>query len=201
MSNDGPHYIAHWVCKTARRQEMIDWYGKVFNAELVHADATIAFLAWDAESHRLALIALPRWVRLLFPFAKMRRKLYGIDHIAFGFKSLQSLLATYSRLQEKGVRPVWTINHGPTTSIYYEDPDGNRLEFQVENFDTAEETKRYFRSKDFAENPIGVTFDADYLLARLQAGEAVTELMRQGAGNPPGTQPAANMKAINWRTL
>src|SRR6185312_4354868 len=54
----GPAYLAHWVVKTARAKEMIDWYGLVFGAHVVHEDDSIAFLTWDEESHRLALIKL-----------------------------------------------------------------------------------------------------------------------------------------------
>jgi hypothetical protein len=72
---------------------------------------------------------------------------------------------------------VWSINHGPTTSLYYQDPDGIRLEFQTENFPTAAETANYFGSSAFADNPIGVTFDPDYLLERLRDGADPTELL------------------------
>ena len=33
--------------------------------------------------------------------------------------------------------PVRTINHGPTVSMYYKDPDGNQVELQVDVFDKA----------------------------------------------------------------
>lgn len=196
-----PQYIAHWVCKTARREQMIKWYQQAFDAEIVHIDETIAFLAWDGESHRLALVKLPAWVRFLFPLSKLRRKLYGFDHIALAFGSLEGLLGAYVRLRDRGIRPVWCINHGLTTSIYYEDPDGIRLEFQVDNFDTPEETKRYFGSEAFAKNPIGVNFDPEYLLEQYRSGVPTKELIRQGAGTPPGQKVIGNMKAINWRTL
>jgi len=31
------------------------------------------------------------------------------------------------------------VNHRPTTSMYYRDPDGNRVELQIDNFPTAKE--------------------------------------------------------------
>jgi hypothetical protein len=42
----GPAYLAHWVVKTARARQMIDWYGLVFGAHVVHEDDSIAFLTW-----------------------------------------------------------------------------------------------------------------------------------------------------------
>jgi catechol 2,3-dioxygenase-like lactoylglutathione lyase family enzyme len=132
-----PDYIAHWVVKTARSKEMIAWYHTVFGARIVHENPRIAFLTWDEESHRMALVKMPHLLRYLFPLARLRRKVYGVDHLGFTIRSLEQLLSTYERLKKAGVTPVWAVNHGPTTSLYYEDPDGIRLEFQTENFSTA----------------------------------------------------------------
>lgn len=196
-----PDYLAHWVVKTTRSTEMIHWYTTVFGARVVHEDSQIAFLTWDGESHRLALVKVPRAVRYAFPLARFRRKAYGIDHLAFTFTSLERLLLTYERLTTAGITPVWAINHGPTTSLYYEDPDGIRLEFQTENFPTATETAAYFSSAAFAANPIGVNIDPAYLLEQLRDGTEPAALLRQGAGTRPGTSPRANKRAISWKTL
>lgn len=202
MSDDyGPDFLAHWVVKTARSDEMIDWYRKVFGAHVVHEGDNIAFLTWDEESHRLALIKLPRIVRYAFPLARWRRKFYGIDHLAFSFTSLTRLLHTYERLKNVGITPVWSINHGPTTSLYYEDPDGIRLEFQTENFPTPDATADHLHSDAFADNPIGTNVDPDYLLEQLRAGVDTTALLKPGAGTRPGTKPRANKRTITWKTL
>ena len=196
-----PDLLAHFVVKTARAKEMIDWYGAVFGAWVVHDGRQVVFLSWDAESHRLALVKLPRFVRYVFPLSRIRRKTYGIDHLAFTYHSLERLLRNYERLKHAGIRPVWAINHGPTTSLYYEDPEGNRLEFQTENFPTGEATAQFLSSREFAANPIGVDIDPDYLLERLEAGEDPAELLKPGAGTRPGTTPRTNKKAITWRTI
>ncbi|MGH3166454.1 MAG: VOC family protein [Trebonia sp.] len=196
-----PDLLAHFVVKTARAKEMIDWYTAVFGARVVHDGGQLAFLTWDGESHRLALVKLPRFFRYVFPFSRIRRKTYGIDHLAFTYHSLERLLRNYERLKHEGIRPVWAINHGPTTSLYYEDPEGIRLEFQAENFASGEATAQFLNSGEFAANPIGVNIDPDYLLERLDAGEDPAELLRPGAGTRPGTMPRANRKAITWRTI
>lgn len=196
-----PDFIAHWVVKTARSAEMIEWYGRVFGARVVHEDNQIAFLTWDHESHRLALVKLPKPLRYLFPLSRWRRKTFGIDHLAFTFTSVERLLLTYERLKKAGITPVWSINHGPTTSLYYEDPEGIRLEFQTENFPTAQRTAEYFTSNEFSENPIGTNLDPDYLLERLRAGARPEDLLTRGAGTRPGTKPRSNKRAITWKTL
>jgi catechol 2,3-dioxygenase-like lactoylglutathione lyase family enzyme len=197
----GPDYLAHWVVKTPRSQEMIAWYRTVFGARVVHEDARLAFLTWDEESHRLAFAKLPRFMRYLFPLARWRRKVLGVDHIGFGVSSLERLLSMYERLKKAGITPVWCINHGPTTSMYYEDPDGIRLEFQVENFPTGAEVAQYIGGESFTDNPIGVNFDPDYLVERLSNGDDVQELLKQGSGTRPGTKLRANKRALTWKTI
>ncbi|MDV7991268.1 VOC family protein [Rhodococcus sp. IEGM 1374] len=199
-SRVGPDYIAHWVVKSARTEEMVQWYGTVFGAEIAYQDEQITFLTWDDESHRLAIVAVPKPVRFLFPLAKLRRKAYGIDHIALTFVSLERLLENYVRLKRLGILPVWSINHGPTISLYYEDPDGIRLEFQVENFDP-DNTAAFFFTEEFAKNPIGVNIDPDYLLSQLRNGVPHEELRRREAGTRPGHPVIANKKTITPKTL
>jgi catechol 2,3-dioxygenase-like lactoylglutathione lyase family enzyme len=196
-----PDFLAHWVVKTARPKAMIDWYGKVFGASVVHEGKQVVFLTWDEEHHRMALVKVPAALRFLFPLAKVRRKVYGVDHLALQYNSLERLLNNYERLKSMGIEPVWAINHGPTTSLYYEDPDGVRLEFQVDNFPTVEATAEFFDSAEFAQNPIGVEFDPDYLLQRLRGGVAEEELLKPHAGTRPGTKPRENTRAITWKTL
>jgi hypothetical protein len=82
-----PDYVTHGVVKTARSKEMIAWYPTVFGARVVHEDEKLAFLTWDAESHRLALVKVPGFLRYLFPLSRLRRKFYGIDHVGLTFKS------------------------------------------------------------------------------------------------------------------
>ncbi|OBG29731.1 biphenyl 2,3-dioxygenase [Mycobacterium sp. 852002-51057_SCH5723018] len=196
-----PDLMAHFVVKTARSNEMIAWYQAVFGARVVHEDARIAFLTWDNESHRLALIKLPRFLRYLFPLARLRRKFFGFDHVAYTYRSLEQQLLAYEKLKNAGIAPVWSINHGPTTSLYYEDPDGIRLEFQVENFSTGQATAEYLGTAEFAANPIGVNIDPDYLLEQLRAGAEESDLLKQNAGVRPGTKYRANRRTISWKTL
>ena len=91
------------------------------------------------------------------------------------------MLSTYVRLRDDGILPVWKINHGPTTSLYYEDPDENRVEFQVDNFETEAELKGWMKTDAFRTNPIGVEFDPEKLLERYLRGDSIEELIQQGS--------------------
>ena len=96
---------------------------------------------------------------------------------AFTFGSMGELLDSYVRLKEQEIRPFFCVNHGPTTSMYYADPDGNRVELQIDNFATAEEGQAWMLSPAFARNPIGVEYDPDALVARFRSGVPVAELV------------------------
>jgi hypothetical protein len=85
------------------------------------------------------------------------------------------------RLAGRGIRPFYSINHGPTTSLYYADPDGNRVEFLVDNFATVEEGQAWMRSPAFARNPIGVAFDPDDLVRWFRSGVPVADLVIRDA--------------------
>jgi hypothetical protein len=94
-----------------------------------------------------------------------------IEHVAFTFDTLELLALAYRQRKARGIVPVWSVNHGPTTSIYYKDPDGNMIETQVDNFDTVEAANDFMSSKEFAENPIGTDFDPEDLIQKLRRGE------------------------------
>ena len=176
-----PVKLAHIVRRTTRLDEMLRWYETVLAAEVVHSDGVLAFLTYDDEHHRIAIAQVPG-LQEQSPVA------VGTDHVAFTHADLGDLLSTYARLRREGIEPYWCINHGPTTSMYYKDPDGNRIELQVDNFPTAEETNRWIRSGDFAGNPIGVVFDPEDLLARYRAGEPMAQLTARAA-LPEGATP------------
>ncbi|HET6474034.1 MAG TPA: VOC family protein [Pseudomonadales bacterium] len=176
-----PVQLAHVVRRTNRFDELVDWYCTVLGAKVVHSNGMLAFLTYDQEHHRIAIARLPNLVEQADNAA-------GTDHIAFTHADLGDLLNTYVRLKALGVVPYWCVNHGPTTSMYYKDPDGSRVELQVDNLPTAESVDRWMRSPAFAANPIGVIFDPDALLERYVAGEPIDELTARPA-LPNGTGP------------
>lgn len=176
-----PKQLAHIVRRTSRFGEMIDWYRTVLGAEVVYSNDMLAFLTYDEEHHRIAIASLPGLEEQSLAAA-------GTDHVAFTYGSLGDLLYTYVRVKEAGIQPFWCINHGPTTSMYYKDPDGNRVELQVDNMPTRESVDVWMRSGAFAANPIGVVYGPEDLLARYRAGESFATLVERPS-LPEGTSP------------
>lgn len=166
-----PVKLAHIVLATSQFAEMVAWYKSVLNAKATFENEMLAFLTYDDEHHRIAIANVPGLADRVPGTA-------GIEHFAFTYRSLDDLLATYVRLTEAGIDPVWTINHGPTMSFYYQDPDSNRVELQIDSFQTAEEVDAFIRG-DFVNNPIGVEFDPKDLIRRFIAGENFETLLRR----------------------
>ena len=164
-----PRQLAHVVRRTSRFEELVRWYCTVLNAEVVHSDGMLAFLTYDEEHHRIAIAGIPG-------LPDQPPMAAGTDHIAFTYGDLGDLLHTFRRLKAAGIEPFWCINHGPTTSLYYKDPDGSRVELQVDNLPTAEAIDGWMRTGQFAANPIGVVFDPEELVARYEAGEPIETL-------------------------
>ena len=164
-----PQKFAHVVYRTDDPARLRDWYLTVLEARVAFENSFICFLTYDEEHHRVAIVADPKFTRPARPRA--------VDHVAFTYSDLRSLVDTHSRLREHSIEPYWTVNHGTTTSFYYRDPDGNGVELQVDNYETVDELHEFFRSAHFADNPIGIDVDVDELRARLDAGEPVASLL------------------------
>lgn len=80
--------------------------------------------------------------------------LVGVEHIAYTYSSLEAMFENYMRLNSNGILPYWCIHHGITISMYYADPDGNQIEFQVDCFESAKESNADIRGPSFGDKPV-----------------------------------------------
>ncbi len=168
-----PAKLAHVVLRVRDLPKMRDWYRTVLQAGVTQESEVICFLTYDDEHHRIALLAMPG---LAERGDGMRS---GLDHIAFTYGGIGDLLRTYERLRDAGIVPFWPINHGVTVSMYYKDPEGNRIELQADAFASMDDAKAYMASEAFVTNPIGVMYDPEDLLRRFKAGEPAASLLRR----------------------
>ena len=171
-----PTKFAHFVIRARDVDASVAWYENVLGMRMQHRAEHIAFMTYDDEHHRIAIAQAPN-------LDEVPNGAPGVDHVAYTLESLEDLLCLYKRLKGDGIMPVWPINHGLTTSIYYQDPDGTRVEFQVENYATKDELNAYIAGAAFAENPIGVTFDPEKLIERYENGDPMEELIKLGSAS------------------
>lgn len=175
-----PSKLAHVVYMTRRFDEMLTWYKAVFEAKVQYENPAFAFLTFDDEHHRFAFANMsaldPEGVAGVVPHG------IGVNHVGYTYANVGELLETYDRLKQIGIMPYWRVHHGVTLSMYYQDPDRNRMEFQVDCCRNAEEAHDFMHSAAFAANPVGVEIDPDALLAQYRSGVPVETLMLQPEG-------------------
>jgi catechol 2,3-dioxygenase-like lactoylglutathione lyase family enzyme len=182
MSRIRPAKFVHVVYRTRRYEEMLRWYGIVFDAKIQHRDPALAFMTYDGEHHRFAFANLA----IMQPDGAEteRQGVIGVDHVAYTYASLNALFDNYAQLKDAGIRPYWCVHHGITVSMYYADPDGNQMEFQVDCFGSNDEANAFMAGPHFGANPIGVEYDPDDWLARLRAGAPASEFLPRRTDEP-----------------
>jgi hypothetical protein len=80
---------------------------------------------------------------------------------------------------------LWRIKHGMSTSMYYGDPDCNKIEFQIDNFPDIDACNACFVSPGFDGNLLRVQCDPEALSKKPIAGMAAIGLLRQGPAPLP----------------
>jgi catechol-2,3-dioxygenase len=150
--------------------KMRDFYANVMGLTITDEDLQrgICFLSADpaAEHHELALAQAKE------PAQKTR----NVQQISFKVGNLDDVRAFYHRLQQEGLRIDRTVTHGIACSVYFYDPEDNRVEL-------------YYTTPYNVRQPLGEVIDLDKpneeLLALAQSFEATLGPSR-GAQQPVG---------------
>jgi catechol 2,3-dioxygenase len=185
--------LHHVTMKTSRLDEMIEWYGLVLGTQVQFRNEVAAWTSNDEANHRIAFLAMPG---LGDDADKIRHN--GMHHCAFEYASFVDLMSSYDRLRKAGAEPAFCVDHGLTFSIYYEDPEGNYVELQCDNFSDWKLSTEYMRtSRAFSENPIGVFFDPARVYESFKSGADFRTLQKDvRAGRYlPGETPNIGLPA------
>ncbi len=161
--------FAHVVFQTSQPEAMREWYCSLLNAHVVYEGHGLSFITFDDEHHRIALAHIP-------DLERKPKNASLVNHVAYTFDSLDDLLDRYLELRAKGIEPWNPVQHGVTTSLYYEDPDGNHVELQVDNFATADEATAYMEGEEYDNDPIGVGYRPELMVEALRSGTPAAEL-------------------------
>jgi catechol-2,3-dioxygenase len=170
-------YFSHYGLRTKNLAAMVEWYRNFLDAEIQHDMGFGAFMTFDDDHHRIVIFTDEDTVDKIANSA-------GVDHIGIGLPDFQSLVENYERLKSLGVVPSLPVNHGFTTSLYYDDPDGNQVELTVDNFRSKAECTAWVQSEKMAAamTPpnFGEVFDPEELARMFHAGATDEELSRIG---------------------
>ncbi len=130
--------LQHVGIMTPNLDAKLEWYRKVLGMTVnkrvnVPADrapfTAVAFTSNDEINHRISFFEAPHAT-----IDSERSRHARVQHIAFAYGTLDDLLGTYVRLARLGMTPRWAADQWFQTAIYYEDPDKNIIELNVDNF-------------------------------------------------------------------
>jgi catechol-2,3-dioxygenase len=176
----------HVNLKTTRLQEMIDFYSSLIGTEVLFQYELGAWISNDEANHRIALLAFPDFVE-----DAERDTKTGLHHTAFEYDSFEHLNASYLRLKAAGIVPEFCLDHGMTFSYYYRDPDGNRVELQVDNFGDWSKSSSWMReSLQFHEDPLGKFVDPQRVADAYAAGSTFEQIHARGIAGELGPDAA-----------
>ena len=101
----------------------------------------------------------------------------GLHHFQLRTPTIEALVDLYSTLKDSGHLPTEAANHGPGTSFYYRDPDGNKIELSSLNFSSRDEMRKLMATDEFKSNPEGFPLDPERLIASRRSGRDLREMI------------------------
>ena len=176
--------LQHYGLTTANLDAMIDWYRKVVGVTVNHRSAVprgadagarfsaVAFTSNDEVNHRIVFFEIPG---VAVDSDKSRHA--RVQHVAFEYATLDDLLGSYLRLKGLGIMPVSAFDEGLQGAFYYQDPDQNVVELNVNYYGNDWRATEYMKSSPpIAERPNLVPVDPEKMIAARKAGASTWEL-------------------------
>ena len=157
--------ISHLILNTANYEAMKQWYLDVF-------EATIGV---ETSDHSACFLQTDESVAMTAPGSGDASALSRLNHLAFEYPTLAELFETYERLAGSSILPTVSMNHGPTMSVYYQDPDRNVVELFYDTRYTQDQLAEFYAGGDryvLSAFP----FDPAEKLEELRGGKPVAEL-------------------------
>ena len=115
--------LGHIVLKVRDAQKSKEFYTRALGLKVAsdQKEWGAVFLSFGEQHHDLALFQLATG-------EPPDDKQPGLHHMAWQLGSFEELQAAHRELGELGIKVDATIAHNVTRSIYFADPDGNRVE-------------------------------------------------------------------------
>ena len=147
--------------------KMRDFYARILGLTISDEDLQrgICFLSAnpDAEHHELALVQTKN----------RQQKSQYVQQVSFKVKSLADVREFYHRLLDTGMKIDRTVTHGIACSVYFYDPEDNRVEL-------------YYTTPYKVRQPLGEAIDLDRPDEELMA---FAQSLEEKKGPPRGAQP------------
>src|SRR5215471_16685740 len=129
--------LGHVVLNVRNAEKSRDFYTQTLGLKVAHENLErgAVFLSFGKEHHDLALFQLATG-------EPPHEQQPGLHHMAWQLGSYEELVDAYRELKAMGVAVESTVEHNVTRSVYFPDPDGNRVELYCDMVENGFETMR-----------------------------------------------------------
>ena len=120
--------LSHFGIHVTDGVRMEDFYTRVLGLLVTDRGAlphgpTLTFLSHDPDQHHQLVLVTGRPPRVDYNV---------VNQISFKVSTLADLKAMHARLCEEGIKDFRIVTHGNAWSVYFGDPEGNRVELFVD---------------------------------------------------------------------
>ena len=120
--------LSHFGIHVTDGVRMEDFYTRVLGLLVTDRGAlphgpTLTFLSHDPDQHHQLVLVTGRPPGVEYNV---------VNQISFKVSSLADLKAMHARLREEGIKDFRIVTHGNAWSVYFGDPEGNRVELFVD---------------------------------------------------------------------
>ena len=122
-----PKRIGHLVLNVKDLEASTKFYTDILGFQVSRQRETGTFLTWGKIHHDLALFQAPVGA---LPVTEGQ---LGLNHFAVQVEDMADLQQAYDEFKVLDVKLDHNTDHGMTSSIYFFDPDGNRIEYFCNN--------------------------------------------------------------------
>ncbi len=120
--------LSHFGIHVTNIDPMVDFYTRVLGLMVMDrgtlADGPeLVFLSRDPDQHHQLVLVTGRPADSGFNI---------VNQISFKLPTLDGLKSMYSRVRAEGIEQFRVVTHGNAWSVYFADPEGNRVELFVD---------------------------------------------------------------------
>jgi catechol 2,3-dioxygenase len=128
MTTSPPVSFSHFGIYVTDLARMEDFYTRVLGLLVsdrgqVPGGSNLVFLSRDPDEHHQIVLATGRPPGVEFNV---------VNQMSFKVAGLVDLKAMHARAREEGIKQFRVVTHGNAWSVYFADPEGNRLEVFVD---------------------------------------------------------------------
>ncbi len=120
--------FSHFGIHVTDLERMVDFYTRVVGLLVMDRGTlkdgpTLVFMSRNPDEHHQMVLVTGRPPGIEYNV---------VNQISFKVPALEDLKALHARTREDGVKQFRIVTHGNAWSVYFADPEGNRVEFFVD---------------------------------------------------------------------